>query len=148
MRMKTSDKITVPEHPKQGDVVEWWTMQFYPGASYVQRHRATYYESAACGDVLGKDWAGGRSFRDEWLIETWYEPDGAKTQGGRNTTDGLRHCLTVGPGTGSVHRTWEGARDAAAADMRARAAEFRSMATRLESAATKLAEASTPRAVR
>jgi len=140
-RMKTS-KITMPATPKQGAVIEWWTMQHHPGSSYVQRHRATYYKDAACGDVLGKDHARGRAFRDEWLIETWYEPSGSKTSGGRNTTDGLRQYLATGPSAGSVHATWAGARDAAVANMRKRAGEFRSMAAHLDQDAIKLKKSS------
>jgi hypothetical protein len=140
-----SELIPLPENPRQGDVVQWWTMQHHPGSSYVQRHRATYYADAACGDVLGKDYKGGRRFDREWLIETWYEPSGSKSSGGRNTTDGLRRHLTTGPASGSVHLTWAGARDAAAANMRERAAEFRSMAECLERDAIKLEEAPTPK---
>lgn len=145
--MKTSDEIKLPDSPKQGDVVEWWTMQNHPVSSYVQHHRATYYEEAACNAVLGKDYKGGRPFQREWHVETWYEPEGSKTQGGRNTTDGMKHYLTVGPDGGSVHATWEGARDATVENMRERAHEFKSMAMRLERAAMALAESSTPKAV-
>lgn len=145
-----NDRITLPDSPKQGDVVEWWTMQHHPGSSYVQRHRATYYEEAACVTVRGKDcgrrptW--GKPFDHEWHIETWYEPGDTKTQGGRISTDDLRQCLATGPSGGSVHATWQGARDAAAANMRERAAEFRSMAERLERDATALEKEPTPKA--
>ncbi len=122
-------------------------MQHHPGKSYVQRHRATYYESATCSDVLGASHQGGRPFACEWHIETWYEPDGSKTSGGRNTTEGLQHCLIVGPAGGSVHATWEGARDATVADMRARAREFHAMALDLERGADKLKTAATPKAL-
>lgn len=142
-----SSQITLPENPKQGDIVEWWTMQHHPGSSYVQRHRATYYKEATCGDVFGKDYKGGRPFDCEWLIETWYEPSGSKSTGGRVTTDSLRQWLATGPSGGSIHATWKGAKDAAAANMRERAAEFKSMAERLERDATELEKTPTPRSV-
>lgn len=143
--MKASDPIVLPESPKQGDVVEWWSMQRHPVSPYVQRHRATYYEDAPCS-VIDESCAGGVPLHDEWHCETWYEPSGEKTPGGRTTTDGLRRYLTIGPTAGSVHLTWEGARDATVADMRARAREFTSIATRLERAAMALAESPTPKA--
>lgn len=143
--MKTSDEITVPAHPKQGDVVEWWTMQYHPRSSYVQHHRATYYEDAPC-TVIDESYTNGVPLHDEWHIETWYEPAGEKTSDGRCTTEGLRRYLTIGPTTGSVHLTWEGARDAAVAEMRRCAHEFKSIAARLERAAMELAESSTPKA--
>jgi hypothetical protein len=143
-----SDSITIPEKPRQGDVIEWWTMQHHPGSSYVQRHRATYYTEDTCGDVLGPDYKGGRAFHDEWLIETWYAPSGSKTSGGRATTKHLQHALTIGPAGGSVHRTWEEARAAAAAKMRRQATEFQSVAARLEQEASSLEGASLPKGFR
>ena len=137
--------IKLPESPQQGDVIEWWTMQDHPVKPYVQRHRATFYMNAPCVDVLGERYRSGAPFDHEWLIESWYEPSGSKTSGGRNTTDGLRHCLTTGPHGGSTHATWEGARDAVAADMRRRAAELRSAAQNLEHAAIKLEASPTPK---
>lgn len=139
-----ANEIFVPATPRQGDVVEWWTMQHHPISSYVQRHRATYYEAATCRDVLGKDHTHGRDFCREWLVQTWYEPSGERSAGGRNTTDGLREAVTTGPSGGSVHATWEGACKAAVQDMRQRAAEYRSQAHDLERKATSLEEAPTP----
>lgn len=72
-------------------------------------------------------------------------PSGSQSSGGRNTTEGLRQYFAAGPTASSVHLTWEGARNAAATNMRERAAEFRSMAARLERDATKLEEAPTPK---
>lgn len=131
--------MKLPENPRQGDVVEWWTRQDHPVKPYVQRHRATYYVSAPCVDVLGDRYRSGAPFDHEWLIESWYEPSGGKASGGRNTTDGLRYCLITGPSGGGVHATWAAARDAAVAATRSRAAEFRSIADRLEREAAALA---------
>lgn len=143
-----SDQIVLPENPRQGDVVEWWTMRHHPVEPYVQHPRATYYEDAACGDVLGKGHAGGRRFDREWLCETWYVPSGSQSSGGRNTTEGLRQYFAAGPTASSVHLTWEGARNAAATNMRERAAEFRSMAERLERNAAKLEASALPKGFR
>jgi hypothetical protein len=140
-----SDQIVLPESPKSGNIVEWWSMQHHPVEPYVQRHSATYYEDAPCS-VIDEFCAGGVPLHDEWHCETWYEPSGKKTSGGRCTTEGLRRYLTVGPASGSVHLTWEGARGAAVAAMRERAHEFKSIAMRLERAAMALAELPTPKA--
>jgi hypothetical protein len=142
-----SATIKLPENPRQGDVIEWWTMQHHPIKPYIQRHRATYYASAACADVLGDHYKSARAFDQEWLIETWYEPGSSKTSGGRNTTEALCDWLTAGPRGGSVHATWEGARDAVAANMRERAAELRTSAQDLEHAAARLEATPAPTAV-
>lgn len=141
----------VPEQPAQGDVIAWWTTHHHPDGTYVQRHRATYYANSTCQEVFGEDYVGGRAFRDEWLIETWYEPIGKKSAaGGRNTTEGLRRHFESAPSVAGwgTYATWLEARDAAIASSRAQAQDYAKKAARLEREASKLAEAATPPAER
>jgi hypothetical protein len=137
------NEIDIPQNPRQGAVVEWWTMQLHPISPYVQRHRATYYESATCAEVLGKHHAHGRAFCREWLIETWYEPHGTQSSGGRNTTNELRDWWT-GESSKGVYATWEDARDAVVKNVRERCAELRASASALEKKAAELEKTPAP----
>ena len=89
-----SAMIHVPEHPRTGDVVTWWTLQPHPIHFYIQSHRAEFYQRATCAEVLGPTHVRGEDFVDEWLVTSWYEPSGGTSAGGRTTTAGLRAHLS------------------------------------------------------
>ena len=100
MTLKTSTAASscsapsrVPELPRTGDTVEWWTLQPHPICAYAQRHRAEFYQHASCEEVLGPSSKSGTDFVDQWLVTSWYEPSGTQTAGGRTTTAELRAYL-------------------------------------------------------
>lgn len=105
----------VPENPKQGDTIVWYSLD--GTGDGIMKFRATYYEFAHCQDVIGR---GGVSFCQEWYVQNWYIPSGSESAGGRNSTNDLREVLGTGLALANIYLTFKEAKVALFKNLTAR----------------------------